>query len=267
MRISGIYQILNKITNKSYIGSSINCVKRIGYHKSLLKYNKHNNTYLQNSYNKHNLNNFEFKIIEVCDENKLLEREQYYVNLLGNYNITKEVIRNIPSEESKLKHSNTKKEMYKKGLLSKTTKSILQYDLKGVFIKEWNSITEASKSLNIHVTTIIRVLDGTYKQGKGYLWRYSENKIIPNNINFKRKEINVTKSSKKVILTSEDEILEFDSIKLAAAHFNITRQNFIQYVVKDLKFKKKYKIDLIKSGEFSETPEVDNTELSTNLND
>jgi len=255
-KIIGIYQILNIVNNKSYIGSSINCVNRLKIHKSLLKHKKHNNHYLQNSYNKYKIDNFIFKILEICNENELLAKEQYYVDLLGAYNITKEVIRNIPSKESKLKHSQTKKRMHKLGLLSKTENPIIQYDLIGNKIKEWNSITEASKTLNIHPTTIIRVLNGTYKQGKGYIWRYLENIEKPI-VYFTRKQIWKNTRSKKVILTSENEILEFDSIKLAAAYFNITRQNFIQYIIKNLKFKRKYTIDLVKQEELLENPTLE----------
>lgn len=261
-KIIGIYKILNKNNGKSYIGSSINCLQRISKHKSLLKHNKHLNNYLQNSYNKNGIDNFEFSIIEICNENDLEIREQYYIDLLGNYNITKIVERNIPSETSKLKMSETRLKMHKLGLLSKTTKAILQYDLESNLIKKWESITEASSNLNISQSTILRVLNGTYKQGKGFIWRYATDKVLPTNIDFKKKEIFKTSRSKKVILTSDNEILEFDSIKLAAKYFNITRQNFIQYVYKNYKLKGIYKIDLVKSGELLETLEVDNQQPS-----
>lgn len=265
IKLIGIYKIQNKVNNKCYIGSSIDITNRFYVHLSSLRHNKHQNIYLQNAWNKYGEDNFDVEIIEQCDKCILSEREQYYVDLLGNYNITKEVIRNTPSEESKLKHSNTRKEMHKLGLLSKTVRSIIQYDLNGNKIKEWESITEASKNLNINQSTILRVLKNTYKQGKGFIWRYLEDKEIPI-VDFTRKDIVKNSRSKKVILTSNDEKLEFDSIKLAARHFNITRHNFTQYITKNLKFKRKYKIDLVKLGEFMETPEVDNHELSTDLN-
>jgi hypothetical protein len=266
IKIIGIYKIQNKINNKCYIGSSINILTRLQKHKSLLRKNRHNNSYLQNAFNKYNESNFSMEILEICNLENLLEREQHYVNLYGDYNITKEVIRNTPSEESKLKHSKTRKELYRLGLLSKTTKSIIQYDLKGNFINNWNSITEASIKLNINPSTIIRVLKGTYKQGKGFIWRYLEDEIIPDNIDFRHKDSFVNKRSRKVIFTSDNEILEFDSLKLACIYFNTTHNNLMQYYRKKFKFKKKYFVDLVKLGEFMETPEVDNHELSTNLN-
>jgi group I intron endonuclease len=59
----GIYRIINKTNNKIYIGSSVNILSRFSKHKSLLKHNKHDNDYLQNSYNKYGLENFLFEII------------------------------------------------------------------------------------------------------------------------------------------------------------------------------------------------------------
>ncbi|MEQ8172689.1 MAG: GIY-YIG nuclease family protein, partial [Candidatus Eremiobacterota bacterium] len=59
---SGIYCIINRVNQKIYIGSAKNLKDREKQHFSLLKNNKHVNKYLQNSYNKHGYENFEFKI-------------------------------------------------------------------------------------------------------------------------------------------------------------------------------------------------------------
>lgn len=81
---SGIYQITNTVTGRFYIGSSIDVDFRIKAHKRCLKNNSHRNSYLQNSYNKHGVGAFTYKIIEyVSDVDKLIEREQYYIDSLG----------------------------------------------------------------------------------------------------------------------------------------------------------------------------------------
>lgn len=87
--ISGIYKIINKINDKIYIGSSINLKRREREHINKLKKNIHNNPHLQNSWNKYGKENFKFEIIEVVeDEEKLIEREQYYLDTLNpEYNI------------------------------------------------------------------------------------------------------------------------------------------------------------------------------------
>lgn len=53
-------------------------------------------------------------------------------------------------------------------------KPILQYTLKGDFVKEWNSQTEASKALNITQTNIGQALLGKLKKSHGFIWKYKE---------------------------------------------------------------------------------------------
>lgn len=254
---SGIYCIKNIINNKNYIGSSIDIRGRLQMHRALLRKNAHNNHYLQNSWNKHGEDRFVCFILELCAAENLLIREEYFIGLLGDYNITKEATRNVPSKESREKHSKTKKELHLKGLLPKTVKPITQYSLQGEKLRDWDSITSASKELGIHPTTIIRCLDGTFKQGKGFLWKYL-NQDAPDAYKKDRKVIYKNTRSKKVIFTSEDEVLEFDSFKLATIYFDKSFQNLYQYYKKGMIFMKKYKIDLIKSDKLLENPNEGN---------
>ena len=85
----GIYQIKNIKNNKKYIGSAINIGRRWKDHKYRLNNNKHCNNYLQNSWNKHGRDAFEFKILEeVNDKNKLIKKEQYFLDKINpEYNI------------------------------------------------------------------------------------------------------------------------------------------------------------------------------------
>jgi len=80
-KISGIYIILNKVNNKYYIGSSNNIIKgRWKSHKHSLRKNKHWNQHLQSAWNKYGEENFEFHIIELLEESRLLIVEQKYLN-------------------------------------------------------------------------------------------------------------------------------------------------------------------------------------------
>lgn len=78
--ISGIYKISCLINNKVYIGSSFDIGKRIQTHFKKLRKNKHINPHLQNAYNLYGENNFEWKILEICDVDKLLDVEQYWMD-------------------------------------------------------------------------------------------------------------------------------------------------------------------------------------------
>jgi group I intron endonuclease len=52
------------------------------------------------------------------------------------------------------------------------SKPIIQYDLKKNFIKEWNSITEASISLNIDHSAISKCCRNIYKTTNGFIFKY-----------------------------------------------------------------------------------------------
>jgi len=83
MTKSGIYQIRNLINNKVYIGSAVNFSARRSRHFKELKGNTHHSILLQNSFNKHGIDNFVFEILEIVEDKfKLIEREQFYFNTL-----------------------------------------------------------------------------------------------------------------------------------------------------------------------------------------
>jgi group I intron endonuclease len=73
MKISGIYKIVNKIDEKYYVGSTNNFHKRWNFgHKQPLMENRHDNSKLQNAWNKHGQNNFECSLVEPVEQDKLL---------------------------------------------------------------------------------------------------------------------------------------------------------------------------------------------------
>jgi len=88
-KISGVYKIVNTINRKMYIGSSIHINDRWKEHKRYLKNNKHHSNHLQKSWNKYGKDNFKFEIIERCEENETLIKEQYYLDLYKTYNRNK----------------------------------------------------------------------------------------------------------------------------------------------------------------------------------
>ncbi len=85
----GIYQILNKKTGGSYIGSAVNLKKRTTQHISLLRNNKSKHIHLQRAWNKHGEDNFEIIFLEIIDDKKvLIAREQFFIDLIRpKYNI------------------------------------------------------------------------------------------------------------------------------------------------------------------------------------
>ena len=82
----GIYKITNIINNKVYIGSSIHLKERIQKHKRMLLTNKHNCKHIQSSYNKYGKEAFKFEIIETCNKDILIKKEQYWLDQFKSYN-------------------------------------------------------------------------------------------------------------------------------------------------------------------------------------
>jgi group I intron endonuclease len=82
---TGIYKIINKVTGKVYIGSAVDIDTRWYNHKRLLSNNKNKLPKLQNSVNKHGIDNFIFEIVEECTKGILIEREQYWIDYFDSY--------------------------------------------------------------------------------------------------------------------------------------------------------------------------------------
>lgn len=56
----------------------------------------------------------------------------------------------------------------------KYTRKVLQYDMGGNFVKEWESIKDATIAMGCTRMGIIRCCQLTNKSCKGYIWRYKE---------------------------------------------------------------------------------------------
>mgnify|MGYP003435005267 CR=1 FL=1 len=83
---SGIYKIKCTVTGQIYIGSSGDLKRREKDHFKSLINQKHRNIKLQRSFNKYGLDNFVFSVIEfVVDTNKLINKEQFYVDTFNPY--------------------------------------------------------------------------------------------------------------------------------------------------------------------------------------
>ena len=77
MASCGLYRITNTLNEKFYIGSSCNIERRWrDGHVNKLRKNKHNNKYLQNSWNKNGENTFAVDVVKICPRKDLLVEEQ-----------------------------------------------------------------------------------------------------------------------------------------------------------------------------------------------
>ena len=79
---SGIYCLKNTIDDKCYVGSAQKLNYRLWNHKHKLIKGNHANNILQNFVNKYGIESIYFEIIEPVEIDKLIEREQHYIDAL-----------------------------------------------------------------------------------------------------------------------------------------------------------------------------------------
>jgi excinuclease UvrABC nuclease subunit len=88
-KFTGIYKIINNLTNEFYIGSAVNFDKRWKEHKRRLNKGTHHSPILQNAWVKYGEFSFSFIIILYCERDNLLLYEQRAINVYKpKYNIS-----------------------------------------------------------------------------------------------------------------------------------------------------------------------------------
>lgn len=109
---SGIYIIKNKLNNHFYIGMSKNIQLRWRHHinESQNPNSKEYEKTLYRAFRKYGIENFSFEILELCEEEKLREREIYWINKLDAINKGYNEVNNWQPEITALgeKHPNHK---------------------------------------------------------------------------------------------------------------------------------------------------------------
>jgi group I intron endonuclease len=81
---SGIYKIINTLTHKEYIGSSVDVKKRWLTHQRQLAKGTHHCHHLQRAWEKYGPSTFQFEIVEHVEKTNLIIREQVYLNAAFN---------------------------------------------------------------------------------------------------------------------------------------------------------------------------------------
>ena len=185
---SGIYRWINNENGKSYIGSSVNLSARLYRYFSLahiIVQSKH--SIICKSLVKYGYASFSFEILEYCNKNDVLVREQYYLDLLKpEYNILRiagSSLGYLHTEEAKLKMRGTKnmspehlvkirEHIFK--INSKRALHIEVFDMENGSKVEYASARSAAKKLNCNEKTIRTYL----KSNKPFLGRYVITKKI-----------------------------------------------------------------------------------------
>jgi hypothetical protein len=168
LKFKGIYKIsFNQ--DLYYVGSTtVSFSKRFGKHLSEFNSKTHCNKHLLNHYLKYK-DYLKFEILEII-ENKnihnILEREQYWIHYYDSYS--------KGYNQVKFAGHTTGFKMPEKFIKTRRT-PILQYDLKGNFIKEWKSRTEIIENLGAFSSNKVLLKNSNYKSFNSLWFKKEDN--------------------------------------------------------------------------------------------
>ena len=189
---SGIYKITNIITGKIYIGSSLNLYDRLIQHRNNLRINRHENNYLQLSYNKYGEENFRFTILEKFTKLKdnyfrdfILLKEQFYFdrlcNLNNNFRKFSYNIRPCSWDATGCKLTSQAKLRIKNERIINPlrSKKCYQYNKNNELICIYKSVADCCRENNFTNSKLQKACrNNTYY--KNYFWSYNENFLFNN---------------------------------------------------------------------------------------
>lgn len=128
---SGVYRWVNNLNGKTYVGSGVNLAKRLGSYYNEKELSRNPRPILD-ALLKYGYNNFTLEILEYCPKTILLEREQFYLDLLvPEYNILKHAYSLLG-----FKHSQESIEKLKAKIISPEHKEILSAVHKGKLVSD-----------------------------------------------------------------------------------------------------------------------------------
>jgi group I intron endonuclease len=195
---SDIYCWVNNVNNKTYVGSGVNLTKRLISYFNKNELNR-NPRPIQEALVKYGHKNFRLEILEYCPKSKLLEKEQFYLDLLvPDYNILKYAYSLLG-----FKHSQETIDKLKAKIISSEHKEILSLIHKGKIV---GSETRAK----------LAIATASYKKN---------NPLTPEALDNIRSKTTVREGvSVSVLNTQTNEVKEFKNQTEAGKFLGVTRQ-------------------------------------------
>lgn len=163
---AGVYRWVNKISGKTYIGSSTNLRVRMYTYYSLRSLAE-SNRLIDRALLKYGFSNFSLEILEYCDGSEAIAREQYYMDLLKpEYNLVKTAgstlgYKHTPESLIKMREFVLSDEVREKKVLAAAKagaanrKSVLVENILTKEVTEYVSMTEAGVALGVHRNNIV----------------------------------------------------------------------------------------------------------------
>lgn len=178
-KICGIYRIENLINHQNYIGQSVDIYKRWQDHIWALNNKYHNNKHLTRAWHKYKEQNFQFTIIEQCNEDELNEREIYWIAYYDSYH------NGYNQTEG---GDGCRGKVWSEAEREKISRAVLQISLDGDIVGRFINIDEAGKQTGINrrgiwncankCCTVCCRNDKKYKHfaktAGGYIWVYED---------------------------------------------------------------------------------------------
>lgn len=232
-----IYSLKDPETNEiRYVGKTTNINTRLKAHITRSKHNKYHSARWVQSVLKRGFRPI-IELIEECNEENWVEKEKYWIayyrelfdltNILdggeGGFVKTREgskwsdeqrknnAIARIGLRVNHTKEGNEKRKKGVIGYYNKYKKPVLQYDLDGNFIKEWESAVDAGKELKISYSDINRSCKKENLTTAGFQWRY-KNGDIKNQINKYFKPESVSNKAVIQLTKNGEEIIQYKSL-------------------------------------------------------
>lgn len=216
---SGIYRWVNNVNNKTYVGSGANLAKRLVsyYNESELKRNPRP---IKSALIKYGHNNFTLEILEYCLEANVIEREQFYLDLLApEYNILK-----IAHSLLGFKHSQENIEKFRLKIISPEHKKLLSSVHKG-------------KLVSSETRSKLAIATANYKKN---------NPLAPEALaNIRAKTLAREGVSVSVLNTETNEVNDFTNQTEAGGFLGVTRQAIYNAIKRGVPIKGIYLISKI----------------------
>jgi group I intron endonuclease len=216
---SGIYRWINNLNGKTYVGSGVNLAKRLGNYYNIKELSR-NPRPIQDALLKYGHSNFTLEILEYSPKTKLIEREQFYLDLLvPEYNILKYAYSLLG-----FKHSQESIEKFKAKLISPEHREILSSIHTGKLVSEEtrNKLAAATAS---------------YRKN---------NPLTPEALaNIKAKTLAREGVSVSVLNTQTNEVKEFTNQTEAGEFLGVTRQAIYNAIKRDSPINGVYQITKI----------------------
>ena len=218
-QLSGVYRWINEETGDTYVGSGADLTKRIRSYYQVTELER-NPRHINRALLKYGHDKFKLEVLEYCDEDKLIEREQFYLDQLNpTYNILKQAY----SLEG-FKHSAETIEKLKEREFSQEHR---------------DNLSKANKNREFSEETLIKLSESISKYRK-------EHPLTPEALeNIKQKTTEREGVSVKLINQETGEEIEFPTQTDAGKFLGISRQAVKNAFERDSVLGKLYKVKRI----------------------